>query len=420
MNENVYPKYRWYVLITVIIATLAQGMLLIAPSPLIGEVAKSLQLDLGIATAAAMLPFTLFVGVGGIIGGIVLDKLGISKTFIGCCFIVSVCAILVPVFGKSVLGLAILRSFQGLGCGPVIASGPRFAAEWFPKKQRGLFQGLQGAALSLGITIGLISGPAIAAGLGWQSAIACFGGIMFIALIMFVIYNFGPKSPVCLADTETEYSADSDFKRVFTLPVFWLTMLAVFTLSWVMQGYNDLTPGHIAVPSPVGLGMGAQVAGTIMGMYTFAFMFGSLVSGFVSEKIFRGNYKIAEVVTFFLTAIFCVSVMFPVVNSNRVTLTICLILAGFFMGMPNPISMTFISNSYPEQITGRVGGITMGLGIFGGTVAVAAGSYALHITRMYTMSILIVVTAAIIGGLAAFGINKPQIFEKQVSKSLNC
>ena len=100
--------------------------------------------------------------------------------------------------------------------------------------------------------------------------------------------------------------------------------------------------------------------------------------------------KLAVTVTFFLTAIFCTSVMFPAINGNPVTLTLGLILAGFFMGMPMAISLTFIANSYPEHITGRVGGITMGLRILGGTIAVAAGSYALHATGLYTVPILIV------------------------------
>lgn len=410
MSEIVYPKFRWYVLIAVIIATLAQGMILIAPTPLIGEVAKTLHLDLGAATAAAMLPFNLMVALGGIFGGLILDKLGVAKTFIGTCLLVSFCTFLVPVLGNGAASLVVLRALQGFGCGPVIASGPRLAAEWFPAKQRGLFQGLQGAALSLGVTIGLMFGPTIAAGSGWQVALAWFGGLMFVAFIMFIIYAFGPKSPVIMAEAETGSAAAGDFKKVLALPVFWLSLLAGFALSWVMQGYNDLTPGHIAVPPPVGLGMGPQAAGALMGLYTLAFMLGSLVSGFVSEKIFRGKYKKGVTVTFILTAIFCISVLFPPVHSNPVILAICLILAGFFMGMPMPTIMTFIANSYPEQLTGRVGGMTMGLSLFGGTIAVAAGSFALHATGRYTASILIVVTVAIIGALAGFGINQPRIF----------
>lgn len=419
MNEAVYPKFRWYVLITILVATIAQGMILIAPSPLIGEVAQTLQLDLGAATAAAMLPFTLFVAIGGIIGGIVLDRFGVAKTFIVACLMVSICTFLVPVLGKGALGLTVLRAIQGLGCGPVIASGPRLAVEWFPARQRGMFQGLQGAALSLGITIGLMAGPIIAAGSAWQNALATFGGVMLMAFIMFIIYAKGPKSPEVLAELETGYTADDHFKNVVKLPVFWITLISVFALCWVQQGYNDLTPGHIAVPPPAGLGQGPQVAGQIMGLYTLAFMFGSMFSGFVSEKIFKGKYNRAITVTFFLTAIFCASVMFPAFNSSMGILTICLILAGFFMGMPMPTAMTFISNNYPHHLTGRIGGMTMGLGIFGGTAGVAAGSMALHATGLYTMSIIIIAVVAIIGGLAGFGINSPKIFEQKMPDAKN-
>ena len=111
---------------------------------------------------------------------------GVARTFIGCCLLAAVCAALVPVLGTSLLGLVALRALQGLGCGPIIASGPRLAAEWFPAPQRGLFQGLQGAALSLGITIGLIAGPAIAANSGWPTALLWFGGVMAVALLLFV------------------------------------------------------------------------------------------------------------------------------------------------------------------------------------------------------------------------------------------
>ncbi|MCL6479019.1 MAG: MFS transporter [Peptococcaceae bacterium] len=413
MAEITYPKYRWYVLITFIIAVLAQGMLLIAPTPLVGEIAKSLHTDLGSATAIVMLSFTLMVAIGGILGGFLMDKFGIGRTFVVATAIAAIGAVLMPVFGHSVPGVIVLRALQGFGCGPLIGSGPRVAAEWFPASERGMYQGVVGAALSLGITTGLMAGPQIAVGSGWLGMNAVFGLLMAVALIMLIIYNFGPKSPGCLADAATGEEAGRDMKLVFKLPVFWLSVLAVFSLSWVMQAYNDLTPGHIAVPQPAGLNMGPQAAGMIMGLYTLAFMVGSLCSGLIADKIFRGRHRSAVIVTFILTAIFCVSVLLPAVNSKPATLIICLILAGFFMGQPIPNVMTFISRSYPVHITGSVGGVSMGIGIFGGTFGVAAGSAALHATGMYVVSIFIVFAVCIVGALAAMGMNPPKIFTSQ-------
>lgn len=415
MPEIVYPKYRWYALSTLIMATLGQGMSLIAPTPLVGDIAASLQVELGAATAASMLTFSLLTAIAGVVSGMIIDRWGLASTFVAFCALETIASFLMPVFGHSITGLIILRGLQGFGCGPIIASGPRLAAEWFPTSQRSMVQGVVGAALSLGIVFGLAIGPMVAANLGWITAITVLGGVMIVALLMSFIFMFAPKSPGAICDTATGPQAAADFKRVFRLFPFWMTLVSCFGLCWVMQGYNDLTPGHIAVPPPAGLGLGPVVAGQLMSILVGAFIIGSLASPLVAEKIFRGNYSRAIAVTFFLTAVFCASVMFPVVTSNRSILVVCLILAGFFMGMPNPLNMTFIANSYPEHITGSVGGFTMGIGIFGGTAGIAAGSAALQITSMYDVSIIIVVIVAVIGSVAGLLMRPPRVFADAVA-----
>jgi MFS family permease len=359
-----------------------------------------------------MLPFTLMVAIGGFISGMVIDRWGLAKTYIVFCALETVAAALLPLFGTSIAGLIVLRALQGLGCGPIIASGPRLAAEWFPHNQRSMVQGVSGAALSMGIILGLTTGPVIAVSDGWIASLTILGGFMIVAVILSILFYLGPKSPGSIADHATKADISNDFKKVFGLPAFWLTFVSTFGLSWVMQGYQDLTPGHIAVSPPAGLGLGPVIAGQMMGLLVFAFLLGSLVSPIIAEKIFRGKYGRAVTFSFLMTATFCISVMWPVVTSSQSALAVCLFLAGFFMGMPNAINMSFISNSYPEHITGSVGGFTMGLGIFGGSIGVAAGSAALHITGMYDVSIIIVVVVAVIGAIAGFGINPPRIFNQ--------
>jgi MFS family permease len=402
-----YPNFRWYILLMVTIAVVAQGMMLIAPTPLVGVIAESMNVGLGAITAALMMPFTLLVAIGGIASGILMDKIGIYKTFLMGTAIAAIAGALTPAAGDSLGALIALRALQGLGCGPLIASGPKVAAEWFPPAQRGVVQGVLGAALSLGITIGLMAGPQIAAKSGsWTTALLFFGIVMAVAFVLIALSKLGPSAPV-VERLETG-AGKGEIKKVMGTPLFWMTFICVFALSWVMQGYNDLTPGHLAVPAPAGLDLGPEIAGKIMGIYTLAFMVGSLISGFVAEKIFKGNYKLAITVAFVLTAIFCFSVTIPAINGSQAPLMICLILAGFFMGMPMPIAQTSISNFYPEHLTGSVGGITMGLGIFGGTVGVAAGSAALHATGMYMVSIIIVCVVALIGAAAGFGVKRPK------------
>ncbi|MBN1834027.1 MAG: MFS transporter [Deltaproteobacteria bacterium] len=405
-----YPSYRWYVLITLVVAHLMQGMALIGPTPLIGLIADTLNTNLGSATAASMLPFTLMVAIGGLISGFVIDRWGLAKTYILFCSIETLAAVLIFIWGTSIAGLSILRGLQGLGCGPITASGPKLAAEWFPVNQRSMVQGFAGAALSAGIILGLNLSPVIADLKSWVDSLTILGGLMIVAVILSIIFLYGTKFPISTEYQTMENAALKDFNKVFRLPAFWMTFLSVFALAWVMQGYQDLIPGRIAVSPPAGLGFGTIISGRMMGLLVFAFMLGSLVSPIMAEKIFHGRYGRAVTVSFSLTAVFCLSIMLPAVTSRMPSLAICLFLAGFFMGMPNAMNMSFIANTYPEHITGSIGGFTMGLGIFGGAIGVAAGSAALHITGMYHVSIIIVAIAAIIGAISGLGIKPPQLF----------
>jgi MFS family permease len=409
-----YPKYRWFPLATLVVAHILQGMALIGPTPLVGQIAETLQANLGVATAVSMLPFALMVAIGGLISGMVIDRWGLAKTYVLFCSMETVSALLMPLWGTSHVGLIVLRGLQGLGCGPIAASAPKLASEWFPRGQRSMVQGVTGASLSMGIILGLNIGPVIAEMRNWNTALTILGGLMIIAVILSVIFIFGPESPGSIADQATKDDVTKDFKRVFGLPAFWMTFISTFSLSWVMQGYQDLTPGHIAVPPPAGLGLGSIVSGQMMGLLVFAFILGSLATPIMAEKFFKGRYGRVVTVSFFLTAFFCLSVMCPVVKSNMPVLVICLLLAGFFMGMPMANSMAFIANNYPEHITGSVGGFTFGLSIFGGAIGVAAGSTALHITGMYNVSIIIVGVVAVIGAIAGFGIKPMKIFDKSV------
>ena len=410
MNAT-YPKYRWFALATLIVAHILQGVALIGPTPLIGSMAETLNSDLGAVTAFSMLPFTLMVAIGGLISGMIIDRWGLAKTYVLFCSLETAAALILPILGTTVGGLIVLRGLQGLGCGPITASGPKLASEWFPRSQRSMVQGFTGASLSTGIILGLNIGPIIADTRSWIAALTILGGLMIISVILSIIFLYGPESPGSIEDLATKDDVMKDLKKAFGFPAFWMTFISTFSLSWVMQGYQDLTPGYIAVSPPAGLGFGSIVSGQMMGLLVFAFILGSLSTPIIAEKIFKGRYGRAVTISFLLTAFFCLSVMCPLVKSNIPVLVLCLFLTGFFMGMPMANSMSFIANTYPEHITGSVGGFTMGLGIFGGAIGVAAGSTALHITGMYNISIIIVAVVAVIGAIAGFGIKPIKIFD---------
>jgi MFS family permease len=316
---------------------------------------------------------------------------------------------LVPVLGDNFAALVILRLIQGIGCGPVIGSVAAVAVTWFPVKERSIIAGAQGAALTLGTALGLIIVPAIYQSTGdWKVAVAWLSVFSVLALVLAVVVNFGPKAP----DAPAEEQSGSEFALAMKQPVTYIGIGCTFLLSWVMQAFNDLTPGYFAVKSPIGVGYGPVIAGQYMTLVQIGFMLGGVASGFVLEKLFARKVKPLVMLAFVLTAIFCFSVKFPFVSGTPGMTMPALFLAGFFMSYVMPACQAFVAMHYPFHIAGKVGGMWMGLGVFGGTVGVLVGSTLLHFTGAYQMSINVVAIVALVGLVVAWFLNPPTVFAK--------
>ncbi|MCL6476946.1 MAG: MFS transporter [Peptococcaceae bacterium] len=423
-DSIVYPKFRWFVMVTMLIGVIAQGVIMIAPSPLIGEVAKYLNGELGLVTFTVMALWTVTVCIGGVIGGAVVDKVGIVKVYLVSGVLLILSAVLIPAVGPNLPAIVVLRLIGGLGTGPIITTIARMAAEWFPVKERGLITGVQGMSVALGVFIGFGAAPAIyGATHSWPVTMVWVAVPAIIFLVFSIIMFFGPKAPD-LEEHTNSHAGASDFKLALRDPVIYLCVVYVFLFNWLIQAINDLTPGYFAIPSPVGVGFGPMVAGQLMMVFQFVFMVGSLVSGWLNDKVYKGNYRLQVMLAFILTAVYFF-VKFKGVTGQgpNPLLLFIMVVAAFFLGQGIASVMAFIAKSYPEHITGRVGGMSMGLGLIGGVIGVGAGSAALTQTKTYQVSILIVTIIAVIGFFVAMALKKPKTFahlhDSNVSQSVD-
>ncbi|HBW35965.1 nitrate/nitrite transporter [Desulfosporosinus sp. BICA1-9] len=423
MNANVpivYPKYRWFVMVTMIIGVIAQGVIMIAPAPLIGEVAKHLGRDLGLVTFTVMGLWTVTVCIGGIIGGAIVDRVGIVKVYLVCGILLILSAVLLPFVGPNLPAIILLRLVGGLGTGPIITTISRMAAEWFPFKERGLITGVQGMSTALGVFVGFGASPAVfSATQSWTVTMVWMACPAIIFLVFSIIMIFGPKAPELIAEEhEDVQAAKNDFKLALGEPIIYLLIVYVFLFNWLIQGINDLTPGYFAIPLPVGVGWGPMVAGQLMMIFQFVFMIGSLVSGWLHDKVYKGNTKLQIMLSFLLTGVYFFVKLSGVTGQGpNPLLLVVMLVTAFFMGQGIATTMAFIAKSYPEHITGKVGGMAMGLGLIGGTVGVGLGSSALTATHTYQLSILIVTIVAIVGFFAAMAFKKPKAFAHLHEKS---
>lgn len=84
MKNLTYTKYRWFILLVLFIVGTAQGITLISPSPLVGEISKTLGVSLGQVTAITMGSFTFCVAISAILGGSLIDKFGSVRIWVVC------------------------------------------------------------------------------------------------------------------------------------------------------------------------------------------------------------------------------------------------------------------------------------------------------------------------------------------------
>ncbi len=405
MNENIYPKFRWFVLLTMLIVTSTTSLSLISPAPLIGEMIKSMPyLSAGQVTGMTMGVFNFFVAVAALLGGILLDKLGFVKVYLIGLVLITAGYLLIPIIGTTFWGMIFIRFLQGFGTGPVMGAAANIAASYFPLKERSIATGVQGFAVSFGIAVGLILVPKLFAATGsWQSALTYLAAVGIIGLVMTIIVIFGPKPPAITDERIKEEHSAAEFKAAITKPVTWFAIFCIFAMSWVYQAFNDMTPGYMALDAPVGLGKGPAGAGLLVGAQ-LSFMVGSILCGIICEKVFKGNPKILVSIGFLLGAFFTLLIKFQFITSNEGALITVLTLASFFFAFVNPLCMGYIAKNYPQKITGKLGGLAMGIGIFGGTAGVSAGAAALHTTGLYQMSITIMCIVCMVGFFLSFGL----------------
>ena len=413
MAETImYPRFRWFVIASLIVITIGQGIIMISFAPLIGIIAKNLNVGVPLATGAFMGIWNLVAAASSFAAGFFCDRYGLVKTLFLTCMLLIIPSIFYPVVGNEFGWALAIRLIQSLSVGCVMAAAAPVAAFWFPQHQRGYVMGSTGVAIALGIAIGFVAAPALFGMTNsWQTTQLLLNIITVIGLIMALVIPFGTSPKVTSSKARSSNTGgDNHFRIALRQPATWIGALIVFCGSWTFTAFNDLTPGYLAIPSPVGLGFGPLTAGKFMTSLQFAFMVGSMAVGFVVQKILKGKSSLAILAGFLLFAVFAVSITGSAIYGNFPILAVCLFFTGFFLSWIMPTAFAFITIHYPAQITGKVLGMWFGTGLFGGSIGVLCGSLALHNTGNYNLSIIIVSIVAFLGSFLGFFLKPPAVF----------
>ena len=123
MTDTQYSSFRWYIFFTMIIVTATTSMALIAPASVMPILFTEMQgVEPGQVTFVTMGIFNFFLAAAALLGGYLLDKLGVIKVFIGGLLLIMIGAFLMPIVGATYWGMLFIRLLQGFGTGPVMAA----------------------------------------------------------------------------------------------------------------------------------------------------------------------------------------------------------------------------------------------------------------------------------------------------------
>jgi MFS family permease len=308
-----------------------------------------------------------------------------------------------PIIGDTYNGMLIIRFLQGFGTGPIMAASIPVAATYFPMNERSIATGAQGFSVSLGIVIGSLVVPRLVADGDVFGALKVLFYVGFIGIVLSIIAFFGPKTapePVEAATDEKDATVMDLFWKALANPLVWVSILCFTLMSGIFQQLNTIVEPYIscavdAVPRGLGRSEGNVGANTLV-MVIASFGIGSFIGGFVTEKFFSGKVRPVIAIGFLLGAIGAFTTKYDFITADQSVLNTVFVITAFFFAWVNPQTQSYLAKNCPKEITGKLGGVAMIVGIvIGSTVAVwvlgksvdATGDYMQPINIMAGLSL---------------------------------
>jgi len=313
---------------------------------------------------------------------------------------VSMAFMIVPVtaIGAAHKGLAITMMavlnflvgwFNGMGWPPC----GRVMTHWFSIKERGTKMSVWNCAHNVG---GALVGPMAAYGAVWfgswfygtasdyyfligtyafPAAVA-----VFIAILAYVMIRDTPQSqglPSIEAyrnDYPKNYSKKSEevlstreifFKYVLNNRMLWFIAIANAFVYMVRYGCLDWAPTYLKASQ----GFDIKQAGWAYFAYEFAAIPGTLVCGWLSDKVFKGRRAITTNIFMVLVAVFIF--LYWQFSASYTMVTVSLIGIGFFIYGPVMLIGVQALDLAPKNAAGTAAGLTGFFGYFFGTAILA-------------------------------------------------
>lgn len=402
-GKTIYTPYRWLMLLATSMAILSAYVDMIAISPILGEVARGLNVDVGTATNL-MMGFVLAIACVLIWGGIICDKYGVTAALVLGLLCATLPATLMPWFGNSYGIVLIFRLIQGASVGFIFAVIGPVTALWFPPKEQGIASGIMIAFIPAGSALGVVLSPIIfATGRSWQSTVAILSLLGWLSILLALLFTRRPPSEEVVRSVSKVMESSvgkMGLRKALAMPITWLGCIVSAFNTWNLYCILNLIPTYLAEPSPLGIGLGPVTAGKLALASTIVGIFATLAGGVFFDKV-KGRPRPGMQIGFVLTALFIYPIIFPSVYNNMILLVGCLILFGWGVNFIGPSISGFIARIYPPAIVGRMVGWWFGFSTFFGALGLYLGGLKISETNSFNWTMKSITISAVIGFILA-------------------
>jgi OPA family sugar phosphate sensor protein UhpC-like MFS transporter len=345
--------------------------------------------------------------IGKLVNGFLSDHLNVNK-FISIGLLFTALANLIlgffPVFMVFMVVWGLSGWFQSQGAAPCVVALTR----WFKAKERGTYYAAWSASHNIGKAIAFTLLPVLIGFGGWQWGFRGAGIVGIIGAIMVKIFLYdGPESkglPSVVSleqkDKEGEHhendpkDVSSSQKAILKNPAIWLLALSsalMYVIRYAIESwgvfYAEAEKGYSNIE-----------AAQIIGLTAISGIIGTVVSGFISDRFFKGSRNVPALVAGILNVL-SVSVFLFYPNSNVLTDSISMIVHGFAIG----ILITFLGGLMAVDLAPKkAAGAAMG---FIGIASYAGAGIQEVISGIYIES-----SASTIEGVMTYDFSQIRIF----------
>ena len=326
--------------------------------------------DYGLITSG----FLLAYGVGQLISGPLIDRLGTKRAFSLAAVFWSVATIL-HALGRGLWSFFTLRVILGIAEAANFPAASKAVAQWFPANERSTAV----AIFMLGAGLGAIITPPLTVwtmqSLGWQWAFVIPGSLGLVWVILWQRWYHAPEThpaiePVeqaLILDNRSSQQSQGGFSSLLRYREFWGILIArvvsdfpfYFFLFWLPQYLIDIR------------GFDLRAIALFAWLPWVAADLGALVGGMMSSSLVTRGHSIdrARKIVIWLGAVLVAVAVVPAYYTQSSALALALICFGLFaIQIKGAVFFTLPTDLFPADRVATVWGVFGAVGSLGGSL----------------------------------------------------